>query len=75
MSVEDENLTVTGIIDCVQSGNSVSFYVYVFLSVLKAGEVWRWDEKLFGSLKSLVLGRGITFAFWGDSWEDVVKNR
>ena len=38
-------------------------------------------RKLFGSLKSLVLGRGITFAFVVvvvvvvDSLEDVVKNR
>ena len=34
-------------------------------------------RKLFGSLKSLVLGRGITFAssFFKDIWEDVVKNR
>ena len=32
-------------------------------------------QKLFGSLKSLVLGRGITSAFFYDRWEDVVKNR
>ena len=35
----------------------------------------KMGRKLFGSLKSLVLGRGITFAFFKDSWEDVVKNR
>ena len=39
MSVEDKNLIVTGIIDCVHYGNSVSVYVYVFLSVFKAEEV------------------------------------
>ena len=42
MNVEDENLIVTGITDCVHQRNSVS--VYVFLSVLKSGEVWLWDE-------------------------------
>ena len=31
-------------------------------------------RKLFGSLKSLVLGRGMICFFQG-SWEDVVKNR
>ena len=44
MSVEDKNLIVTGIVDCVHEGNSVTVYVYVFLSVFKAGEVWIGDE-------------------------------
>ena len=76
MSVEDENLTVTGIIDCVQSGNSVSFYVYVFLSVLKAGEVWRWDESCLVHLNHWFWAEeSLLLFFFKDSWEDVVKNR
>ena len=43
-SVQDENLIVTGITDYVRYGNSLSVYVYVFLSVLKAEKVWIWDE-------------------------------
>ena len=59
VSVEDENLTVTGIIDCVQKGNSISVYGDVFLSVLKAGEVWRWDESCLVHLNHW---------FWAEEW-------
>ena len=44
MSAEDENLIVTGIIDCVSLRKFSKCLCICFLSVLKAGEVWIWDE-------------------------------
>ena len=44
VGAEDENLIVNSVTDYAHQGHSVSVYVYVFLSVLKAGEVWIWDE-------------------------------
>ena len=64
MNVEDEDMIVTGIIDCVQLGYSVSVYVFVFLSVLKAGEVWRWGESCLVRLNHVGFGQRNHFRFF-----------
>ena len=57
VGVEDENLIVNSVIDYAHQGHSASVYVYVFLSVLKAEEVWIWDESCLVRLNHWFLGR------------------